>query len=646
MANITITDKNNNVESFSLEKLTISLFELTYLIGEPNIELCEKISKSVFEKIEQKKQASLSKEELEEYIKEILLEKNKNLHEIYVTRHKKKDTQTQHIIKEKMFVSFLNLETGFDNPFNLKQRFSENPKLTDQIIEYIKTGVFYPSTNILTNHKTNLIFSSQTIRLSDCLEDIFDSLLVKSKCEKKKVPSAINLDNIRSKEALVSSTKKKACGIKNIIDFYILAQEKITDRKQKNAQNTFYINIEHPDAIDVIKNKTSKNNNFVFLIPDRFMHNLLENKVYYLKKEGAKTIETTKEEAEQTITPSLYLDFLFSKIIDENYFDFVFVDKLKNKNVFLDKTNELSSIGYQPVFENDSFFTGIIDVSKFVRTTGALKTFKWKELKEVIFNSVKFLDACIDHSEYLDESLEKNVKKTRRLYLSITGYFSLLDLLDVPFESDDALVFGENLSEFVSYYSKKASIELAKEKRPFLDYTKTKYLDNNVFEYSKGVQKTLFSEINKAKKLLTTKLLVDWTELKNNQRKFGIRNSTTYSVIFSDIYSIANNTTNTINPPENYKFVKIANENYSFLEGTPREKINNQHLIKLQNVFEKFCDGICNVNLFYEKTNQVIEDMKKDFIQTYKTNNLCYLPKMISKEDVFTIDDDSFKKSL
>jgi ribonucleotide reductase alpha subunit len=642
MTKTIILKKNNEQDIFSIEKLTISFFKLTYLIGEPNLELSEKLAKTIQESLSKRRIEQITINKFTEEIKELLLDrKHVNLYNAFITKNTKKEIKSHNILRDKV-LSYLFNNTNYAENINLlKEKFSDTPELINKIINYIDAGVFYPSTNILTNTKHNYMNSSRTHVIEDKLEEICYGLLKNVKNNKYNLPTSINVSKIRSKEEKVSSTNKNANGIKNVIDFYVLSQKLIIDNSFKNTKNLFYLTIEHRDIIDILSAETFNNINIVLLINNRFMKYYSENKEYYLKKENDNFIETTKEEASMIVNPQKIIDLLFLKILENKIFDVIFIDKLESKNQILNTKQEISPIGYQPVYDDDGFVTGVIDVSKFVKLVGSVKTFDWNKLKETIENTIIFLDTCIDKTKYIYTTYEENNLNYRRIYLSITGYYNLLNLLDVPYDSDDSLLFGENLSEFIAYYSKKTSINISKEKRPFLNYNKSKYVSLDFFNYSKGVQKTLFSELTKARKLLSTKPVIDWDELKNEQKKYGLRNLTTYSILFSDLFSFANQTTNSINPPTNYKYINIFNEN-NLIESVMEKPVNNLFLIKLQNVFEKYCDGVCNINLFY-KNNQSIDDLKKDFLNTFISNNTCFLPRLIINKEVYILDSDAKK---
>jgi ribonucleotide reductase alpha subunit len=726
--NLKVKDNNETLQDFSKEKITIHLFELMCYIGEPNLKLAEKISSTIEDIIIQKNISKINKEDLELIIKEVLKENYSELLQAFILR-KQDSTNKLNIdldLKYKLLQNIFNLDSKekVDNYlYNLRnyliEKDSTNKESYNIIFKYISEGIFYPSTNILLNLNSNLnskysnLFSSYSLKIEDNLESIFSKLSLSSVMQKKNSNTAINLSYIRSKNEIVNSINKKACGPSKIIDLYISAHNLINYNSTINSNNLFYINIEHPDIFDFIKKSEEyKNTNFCLLIPNRFMENLLLNSTYIINKDNCNNndnnnnnsnnnnnnnnnVNSNDENTSQktinndyikennsisnnyTIDPVSIMDFLVTNIYNGNLIDLIFIDKLEEKNKFLNyKNTELSAVGNQPIFENEGFVSGVIDISKFVNKVGSIRLFDWNKFKQVIMESIKFLDNIIDISSNINEKFENNIKNTRRIYLSLTGFATLLSKLHIPYNSYDALLFGEKISEFTSYYSKYKSMLLSKTKGPFLKYIKSKYDSINFNFNTHLIQKTLFNDQKLAKKLLANKPVVDWDELKNNIKKYGIRNSTTYSVIFSDIFSTINNITNSINPIEKLKYnfningieftkinsellLNVPNINTENTEEEIEEKldintknrfitsknINSDFYLKLQNSFEKYCDGVCNINIYITK-EKTISDIKDLILKSYKYNNTSFFPKIKVSENQFSINSKECRKSL
>jgi ribonucleoside-diphosphate reductase alpha chain len=701
MKNLKIIFDNNKEEKFSKEKLVIDIFELMCYIGEPNIKYAEKIVNTICDEINKNSLEKIHEEDLKKHIKIVLKEKNPELLQAFII-NKSKNTKSNFDlkIKKEIFSYVFNINKNIEdfdiNNYinNIKSKFIEldveNTDLYNIIFKYIYEGCFYPSINILKNINTkyNNLLSSYPILLEDNLESIFENLKLSSQLQKRDSSTSLNLSKIRSKNKMIRSINKKACGPARIIDLYNSAKELINSNCIKNTKNLFYINIEHPDILDFIKkSETNKKNNYVILINNRFMKNLCDNKSYIinnkednLSQTKINTINNNNEEysniddqqeeysnnEEHAINTNTIFNFIINSIYNHNNIDLVFIDQINEENIFNNyKSLEISSKGYQPVFEKEGFVDGVIDVSKFVNYVGDLKLLDWNSLKEVILNSVEFLDICIDLSKDLDDDFYNIKKNTRRMYLSIIGYSKLLDKLNIPYNSSDALLLGEKLSEFISYFSKYKSIELAKTKGPFNKYIKSKY-DMDNFKFKKyTLQKTLFDNQKLAKRLLSNRPKTDWVELNNKLRKYGIRNSSTYSIIFSDIFSVVNDTTNTINPLENINYSiningQVISKTYDLflynneinnkdidinnVEDLIKNKSKNKFilakdvdpdfLIKMQNSFDKYCDGVCNSYIYFNK-NTDLKTIKNSIIKSYNLKNKVFLPKIITESNIY-----------
>ncbi len=660
----TITHKSGETEEFSKEKTAIALFEIMCNIGEPNLNLAEKLAFLIYDKVNAKFSKEISKEKLEELIKETLLKENQTeLLQAYILKRNKLETPTndseikKHILKE-----ILNLSDSDNvsatlisiNALINKLQNNQYEKLNKKIFDYIREGAFYPSfTTLREIGHNNQITSGYSFKIKDNLESIFNILAISSKAQKFGATVSIDLSEVRSEKDKVKSINRDACGPVKIIDLFVSAKSLI-GYNTNASNNLFYISIEHPDIIQVMNYfSINKTDNFAIIVPDRFMQALLTNQEY--------TIENNT--IERRIQPSTLFDFISSKITTGEKINLIFKDTIDKKNPFINnyKNYAISPIGLQPCFENNTFITGTIDISILINTIGKTKIFDWAKLKTIIWDSLEFLDNMIDLSEQVDEEHSKNLKETRQTYLTITGFATALSKLNIAYDSDDAIYFADSLSDYISFYTKLRSTELAKNKGPFLKFIKSKYERSNFSFEKTTIQRTLFStDLSVSKKLNKNMPNIDWIELKNNIKKYGLRNATTFSIIFSDFYSIANETSNAIEPICSYKpiywingyksekinkeislQVPYLNNNWSeeALESAipdhlkyniPLAKtISSRFFIRLQSVFEKNTDGTVNLKTYFTE-NTTIQEIKDLIIESHKIGNTCFLPEKLN----------------
>lgn len=661
----TITHKNGETEEFSKEKTAISLFEIMCNIGEPNLNLAEKLAFLIFDKVNAKFSKEIPMDKLDELIKDTLLKENQtDLLQAYILRKTKPEAQfIDTELKNKILKGILNLNDtdnvstkliSINSQINNLQN-NQFEKLNKKIFEYIREGTFYPSSTLLREIGLNQqISSSYCFKLEDTLESIFDSLALASKVQKYGASVSVDLTNVRSEKEKVKSINRNACGPVRIINLFVSAKS-LVGYSLNTANNLFYISIEHPDLVSFLNYSTNNvTDNFAVLIPNRFMQALESNQEYTIDTEGSE---------KRKIQPLTLFDLISSKIVTGEKINLIFPDTLNKKNPFTNNYKKylISPIGFQPCFEDSTFVSGTLDVSKLVNITGKTKVFDWAKLKTLIWDSLEFLDNSIELSKQVNEEYSKNLKETRQIYLSITGFSTLLSKLGISYKSDDAIYFADSLSDYISYYTKLRSTELAKDRGPFLKFIKSKYeLSNFNFEKT-PIQKTLFStDLTQSKKLNKNMPTIDWTELRNNIKKYGLRNSTTFSIIFSDFYSVANECSNSLDPILSYKPVywingykseKVnkelslqipdLNTNWSQeeLESSIPENIKSvfplakeispSFFIRLQSVFEKNTDGVVDTKIYFSE-NTSVQELKDLIIESHKIGNTCFLPEKLN----------------
>ena len=660
----TIKNKTGEAEEFSKEKIAIMLFENMCNLGEPNLNLAEKLAFLIYDKVNAKYSKEIPHDKLDEIIKETLHQENQGeLLQAYIFKKNKPEiTQQDSELKGIILKQIINIDESDSLSTKLvtihsqinKLQNNQHEKTNKKVFEYIRDGIFYPSSTFLREVSLNQqLSSSYSFKIEDTIESIFDTLSQSSIVQKYGSSISIDLSKIRSEKEKVKSINRNACGPLRVIDLFVSAKSMI-GYNTNSSNNLYYISVEHPDIVSFLNHSSTSKENYAVLIPDRFMKSLTDNTDYFVEINSEKKIK---------ISPLALLDLISSKIITGENINLIFIDSINKKNPFLDnyKPFTVSSIGLQPVFETNSFASGVIDVSKFVNVLGSTKTFDWAKLKTVIWDALEFLDNSIDLTKTIDDKYTQELKETRQVYISITGFYSLLSKLDIVYESDDAIYFADALSDYINYCSKLKSTELAKERGPFFKFMKSKYELPN-FSFDKvPVQKTLFSnDLSQAKKLLKNMPTIDWTELRNNIKKYGLRNSTTFSILFSDFYSLANESSNGIDPIVDYKsttwvnghkFEKInkdiisqvsdlkANWTKEEIESAIPENLKSkyplarnispQFFIRLQSVFEKNTDGSVNQKIYFTD-NTSIQDIKNIIIETHKIGNTIFCPEKLN----------------
>ena len=166
----------------------------------------------------------------------------------------------------------------------------------------------------------------------------------------------------------------------------------------------------------------------------------------------------------------------------------------------------LGSLNYQRLMRNGKF-----DVDLVAATTRT---------------AIRMLDNVIDVNFYPTVEAERSNMRHRPIGLGLMGFHDALYMMNINFDSDQAVQFADESMELISYHAILASSELARERGAYSSYKGSKW-DRNIFpidtltllEESRGIE----IPISKEGKL-------DWSPVRSSVKQFGMRNSNTMAM--------------------------------------------------------------------------------------------------------------------
>ncbi len=165
---------------------------------------------------------------------------------------------------------------------------------------------------------------------------------------------------------------------------------------------------------------------------------------------------------------------------------------------------------------------GSLNFAKFV-VDGV---FDRDRIEKVTRIAVRMLDNVIDVNYYPIPEARRSNMRHRPLGLGIRGYHDALYLLNINFDSKEAVEFADESMEMVSYYALLASSELARERGVYASYKGSKWNRNILPQDTIDI---LEAERGEKIPLVRTGKL-DWTPVREHIRKFGMRNSNVLAI--------------------------------------------------------------------------------------------------------------------
>ena len=99
--------------------------------------------------------------------------------------------------------------------------------------------------------------------------------------------------------------------------------------------------------------------------------------------------------------------------------------------------------------------------------------FDWETLEETVRTSVRFLDDVININTFPLQRLRKVNLATRRIGLGVMGWADALVRMGLPYDSQEALDFADELGGFIQRIAWDESARLAEDRGPFPEYERS-----------------------------------------------------------------------------------------------------------------------------------------------------------------------------
>lgn len=239
--------------------------------------------------------------------------------------------------------------------------------------------------------------------------------------------------------------------------------------------------------------------------------------------------------------------------------------------------------------------------------------------------AVQTLDAVIDYQEYPVLAGETFTKNRRSLGIGITNLAGFLAKNKLFYSDPDALQLMHETMEQIQWHLINASCELAQARGACPKFKDTKYAEGllPIDWYKKTVDE-----------LVTPKYNMDWEELRERVKKYGLRHSTLSAIMPCESSSVIQNSTNGMEPVRSLLTHKKAKN------GVLKQLVPNYHtrkhyytmawdlkdnkaILNIAAVIQKFVDMSMSTNLYYNYShyqdgNIPLSVLIKDQVYGYK----------------------------
>lgn len=303
------------------------------------------------------------------------------------------------------------------------------------------------------------------VPVGDCLEEIFDALKYSALIHKTGGGVGFSFSRLRPRGDEVASTGNVAGGPVSFMKVFNSAAQEITQGGVRMGANIGILSVDHPDIIEFITCKKNghalTNFNISAAATDRFMEGVKNDQHYDLI--NPRTGQVVKSISARKIFK--LMSTMAWRIGDPGI---IFIDTVNRSNPtpHIGRIESTNPCGEQPLLPYESCNLGSINLSLMV-SNGAVD---WERLRGTVRIAVQFLDNVIDRNKYVMDNFKEMTLGNRKIGLGVMGFADMLIQLKTPYDSQEGLQMAEEVMSFISREADQRSMELARERGPFLNY--------------------------------------------------------------------------------------------------------------------------------------------------------------------------------
>lgn len=342
-------------------------------------------------------------------------------------------------------------------------------KKEEEFYDLLSNFYFLPNSPTLMNAGRDLqqLSGCFVVPVEDSIEGIYDAVKGMAIIHKSGGGTGFSFSKLRPMNDMVQTTKGVASGPLSFIRLFDTSTEVIKQGGTRRGANMGIMYYKHPDIKHFIDSKSSDKG---FL--QNFNISVSLDKEFFEKVKNNEEFELINPKDEQ-VRGKMNARILFDKIVQNAWHSadpgFVVMDRINasdsNPTPHVGTIESTNPCGEQPLLSWESCNLGSLNLSKFVDKEN--KIILWDLLAEKVKLATNFLDNVIDMNNLPLPEIEYMTKANRKLGLGLMGWAEMLVMLEIPYDSREAIDLGEKVMKAIDDAAREESLSLAQERGVF-----------------------------------------------------------------------------------------------------------------------------------------------------------------------------------
>ena len=288
--------------------------------------------------------------------------------------------------------------------------------------------------------------------------------------------TGFNFSKLRPRGDFVRSSGGVASGPVSFMSMIDYSCGEVKQGGTRRGANMGILNVDHPDILEFIHCKTEdgdiSNFNISVGITDAFMRAVADDETYPLI--NPRTNDVHVKDGEECWLRAVDV---WDTLVDGAWLNgepgLIFLDRIEETNPTPDVAvqDTTNPCGEQPLLPYEACVLGSLNLSTYVVDVLGKPRFNREKMEADVALAIRFLDDMVEASTFPIHEITDIVKfGNRRVGLGVMGWSDVLYKMGIPYNSDEALTFAEEVMCNVNTASVEASEQLAAKRGVFPNF--------------------------------------------------------------------------------------------------------------------------------------------------------------------------------